>query len=272
MTGYVETSMRKGEDAASKAEDVLTRQSPEGGGQRHIELKHGDWIERARGTLKLRRFSTPFFAFLLVYTVLFVGSVYLFESMDIITAPIYTAKVILTSLFAVTLGFLLSVWWSTAAKMEEKIKEAERIDTEYRELLMSFSDSLFDIINALNTLAEKPPRPFVIATEFLLGEYVHLLQSRLQRYGDHIAGLGFDATDFLDEKMRIFEGIRERAGLSIKGMPKELETLFVGSLNLDMDKFVDVTAQRQARLRSKVHELREAHQTEGSQAPEEKRA
>lgn len=272
MTGYVETSMKKGEDAASTAKDVLASQSTNGGKQYHLELKHGDWIKRARGTMKLRRFSTPLFAFLFVYTVLFVGSVYLFESMDIVTTPIYATKVILTSLFAVTLGFLLSVWWSTAAKMEEKIKEAERIDTEYRELLMSFSDSLFDIINALNTLAEKPPRPFVIATEFLLGEYVHLLQSRLQRYGDYIAGLGFDATDFLDEKMRIFEGIRERASLSIKGMPKELETLFVGSLNLDMDKFVDVGAQRQARMRAKVKELHGADLPKESQAPEKKRA
>ena len=107
----------------------------------------------------------------------------------------------------------------------------------------------------LNTLSAKPPRPFVIATDFLLGEYVHLLQSRLQRYGDYIAGLGFDATDFLDEKIRIFEGIRERASLSIEGMPKELENVFVGSLNLDAEKFKDASAQRQQRLRSKLREL-----------------
>ena len=42
----------------------------------------------------------------------------------------------------------------------------------------------------LNTLAAKPPKSFVVASEFLLGEYVHLLQSQLQRYGDYIAGLG----------------------------------------------------------------------------------
>ena len=122
---------------------------------------------------------------------------------------------------------------------------------------MSFSDSLFDIINALNTLAVKPPKPFVIATDFLLGEYVHQLQSRLQRYGDHIAGLGFDATEFLDEKIEIFEGIRERASLSIKGMPKELENLFISSFNLSADKLADTSAQRQQRIQAKLHELSE---------------
>lgn len=126
---------------------------------------------------------------------------------------------------------------------------------------MSFSDSLFDIINALNTLAANPPKPFVVATEFLLGEYVHQLQSRLQRYGDHIAGLGFDATDFLDEKIDIFEGIRERASLSIKGMPKELENLFISSLNISGDKLVDAAAQRQQRIRSKLKELSEKPET-----------
>jgi hypothetical protein len=128
---------------------------------------------------------------------------------------------------------------------------------------MSFSDSLFDIINALNTLAPKPPRPFVIATEFLLGEYIHLLQSRLQRYGDYIAGLELDATAFLDEKIRIFEGIRERASLAIRGMPKELETLFVGSLNLDIHKLTDPAAQHQSNLRTKLGELAKQH-NEGS--------
>ncbi len=102
----------------------------------------------------------------------------------------------------------------------------------------------------------------MIATEFLLGEYVHLLQSQLQRYGDYIAGLGFDATAFLDEKMRIFEGIRERAGVSIKGMPKEIETLFVSSLELGGDRYNDVKARRQGQLRDKLEELDKAG-TEG---------
>ena len=107
----------------------------------------------------------------------------------------------------------------------------------------------------MNTLAAKPQHSFIVATEFLLGEYVHLLQSQLQRYGDYVAGLGFDATAFLDEKIAIFEGIRERASLSIKGMPEELETLFIGSLQLDMDKFMDTSAQRQIKLREKLKEV-----------------
>jgi len=269
MTAYVEKSLSKGERAASAAEEVLTMKTGE---SRKMELKHGAWIERARATMSVRRFGTPLFALIVIFAVLFVGSVYLFEHMDIISPPLYATKVVLTSLFAVTLGFLLSIWWGTAAKMEEKIREVERIDVEYRELLMSFSDSLFDIINALNTLAEKPPRPFVIATEFMLGEYVHLLQSRLQYYGDYVAGLGFDATDFLDEKIRIFEGIRERASLSIKDMPKELETLFVGSLNLDSEKYVDVATHRQAKLKAKLKELDEANQAKSGKTPSAQRA
>jgi len=157
--------------------------------------------------------------------------------------------------FAISLGFIMSVWWSSAARFGEKLKEAERIDREYRELLLSFSDSLFDIINALNTLAKDPPPAFVVATEFLLGEYIHTLQSQLQRYGDYVAGLGLDATDFLDEKMRIFEGIRERASLSIEGMPSELETLFINTLSLSPDKLSSKSALHQEQLRNKLKEL-----------------
>ena len=158
-----------------------------------MKLTHGEWITRAKGKAKRRTFAHPSFALLVVFANLFAGSVYLFENMDVLTGALYATRVVMTSLFAVTLGFLLSVWWSSTAKFDEKLREAERIDAEYRELLMSFSDSLFDIINALNTLATRPPKSFVVATEFLLGEYVHLLQSRLQWYGDYIAGLGFDA-------------------------------------------------------------------------------
>ena len=151
---------------------------------------------------------------------------------------------------------MLSIWWSKVSRFDDKLKEAELIDREYRELLMSYSDSLFDIINALSTLSTDPPRPFVVATEFLLGEYTHLLQSRLQRYGDHIAGLGLDATDFLDEKIRIFEGIRERASLSIEGMPKELETLFVNNLNLDINNYTDAVAKRQKSMKNMLEEMK----------------
>ncbi len=269
MSDYIKGSISKGAQSESTTEDTLTGQSTKSGNSGHAELRHGAWIQTARSKLKVNRFKSPLFAFLIVFVLLFAGSAYLFESIDIIDRQVYAIKVIVMSMFAITLGFLLSVWWSLSAKSEEKIREAERIDIEYRELLMSFSDSLFDIINALNTLASKPPRPFVIATEFLLGEYVHLLQSRLQRYGDYIAGLDLDATAFLDEKIRIFEGIRERASLSIRGMPKELETLFIGSLNLDIHKLTDPSAQHQSNLRTKLSELanqQHAGSKEGDQA------
>ncbi len=255
MPEYVKQGISKGAHADDTVKHVLITPQPKQGPAANAELRHGAWIETARETLKLKRFGNATFALLIVFVTLFVGSIFLFENMEMLTGPLYAIKIVMTSLFAVTLGFIMSVWWSTAARYDEKIRDAERIDLEYRELLMSFSDSLFDIINALNTLAAKPPRPFVVASDFLLGEYVHLLQSQLQRYGDYVAGLGFDATAFLDEKIRIFEGIRERASLSVKGMPKELEHLFVANLNLDSAKLVDKKAQRQARLQEKLRSL-----------------
>lgn len=253
MTEYIKDSISKGDKAESAANAALSNPASKRPGSK--ELKHGAWIVKARSDLKLKRFSTPVFILLIVFVLLYVGSLYLFENMDIVSGPLYAAKISIGSLFAISLGFILSVWWSSAARFQFKLDEAERIDREYRELLISFSDSLFDIINALNTLASKPPRPFVIATEFMLGEYVHLLQSQLQRYGDYIAGLGLDASDFLDEKIRIFEGIRERASLSIKGMPKELESLLIDNLNLDSEKFSDFSAQHQEKMREKLKEL-----------------
>ncbi len=265
MSAYVEKSMSKGQEIEAAATDVL---ADGGNGADGKVLTHGEWIVRAKGKLKRRTFSHPSFGLLLVFAILFAGSVYLFENMDVLTGALYATRVVMTSLFAVTLGFLLSVWWSSSARFDEKLREAERIDAEYRELLMSFSDSLFDIINALNTLATKPPKSFVVATEFLLSEYVHLLQSRLQWYGDYVAGLGFDASDFLDEKMRIFEGIRERASVSIKGIPRELETAFIANLNLDIEQLSDATARRQQNLRKTLEELAdqktEHHGTEKS--------
>lgn len=252
MTEYVKESLSKSEEADARAADVLTR--PELA-RSHTELRHGDWIHEARKKLKSNMFTNASFGLLIIFLILFSGSIYLFENMQVLAGPLYALKIIITSLFAVTLGFIMSVWWSKSARFDERVREAERIDAEYRELLMSFSDSLFDIINALNTLSDQPPKPFVVATDFLLGEYVHLLHSRLQRYGDHIAGLGFDATEFLDEKIRIFEGIRERASLSVEGMPKELENVFVDSLDLDIRKLSDATAQRQQKLRAKLSNL-----------------
>jgi len=255
MTDYIKSSISKGRQSESSTKDVLALGVEQKKAAEHHELTHGEWLIDARAKLRQNRFGNPQFALLMIFCVLFAGSAFLFESIDILYGPLYAMKVIITSLFAVTLGFLLSIWWSKIARFDEKLKEAELIDREYRELLISYSDSLFDIINALNTLSADPPRPFVIATEFLLGEYIHLLQSRLHRYGDYIAGLGLDATDFLDEKIRIFEGIRERASLSIKGMPKELETLFVQNLNLDINRYTDSTAQRQKNLRDMLGEV-----------------
>ena len=253
MTEYIKKTLSKGERAEEETQTALGAKGEIRGS--HKELRHGAWIDSARAHLKLHRFSNPLFALLFVFLFLFGGSLYLFENMAVLTGPMYAAKITISSLFAVSLGFIMSVWWSSFSKYNERIREAERIDTEYREQLLIFSNSLFDIINALNTLAAKPQHSFIVATEFLLGEYVHLLQSQLQRYGDYVAGLGFDATAFLDEKIAIFEGIRERASLSIKGMPEELETLFIGSLQLDMDKFMDTSAQRQIKLREKLKEV-----------------
>jgi hypothetical protein len=44
-------------------------------------------------------------------------------------------------------------------------------------------------------------------------------------------------------------------------MPKELENLFVSSLNLTTEKLMDATAQRQERMRSKLRELTEETET-----------
>jgi hypothetical protein len=257
VSEYIKDSISKSELSDETAQSVLLQHEAQAKGLSDSPLKHGEWLNKARKDLKSNMFATPAFTLLLIFIVLFAGTIYLFEQMPVLTGSLYAIKVIITTLFAVSLGFILSVWWSKGSRFDERIREAERIDVEYRELLMSFSDSLFDIINALNTLSSKPPHPFVVATDFLLGEYVHLLHSRLQRYGDYIAGLGFDATGFLDEKIRIFEGIRERASLSIEGMPKELERVFVEGLNLEVSEDRDWSANRQQILRNKLDELNE---------------
>jgi len=250
MSDYIEKGLAQGEAASEKASRALSAVPGE-----TQPLRHGEWIAKARGRLRMNPFANARFALLVVFTLLFAGSMFLFESMDIVSGTLYASKITISSLFAVSLGVILSMWWQTTARHDEKIREAERLDAEYRELLLSFSDSLFDIINALNTLASKPPRPFMVATEFMLGEYIHLLQSQLQRYGNYVAALGFDATDFLDEKIRIFEGIRERASLSIEGMPKEVGELFVESLSLDVRALHDAAAKRRHELQSKLKEL-----------------
>jgi hypothetical protein len=252
MGDYVDEGLSKSQQASTNVSAALA--SRDAGGDH--ELRHGAWIQKARAQLRVNPFGNAKFALLAVFLVLYLGSVFLFESMDIISGPLYAIKITIASLFAVSLGVILSLWWQSTARFDEKFREAQRLDAEYRELLLSFSDSLFDIINALNTLAAKPPRPFVVATEFMLGEYVHLLQSQLQRYGDYVAALGLDASAFLDEKIDIFEGIRERAGLSIRGMPKEVGDLFVNSLSLGADPPRADEARRQQARQEKLGELR----------------
>jgi hypothetical protein len=251
MADYVTEGMVKGKAASELAGEALA-----GSEERPSkELRHGAWLAAARSKLRLNPFGNAKFALLAVFSVLFVGSVFLFENLDIVSGPLYAIKIVISSIFAMSLGVILSVWWQTTARFDARIREAERLDAEYRELLRSFSDSLFDIINALDTLAEQPPKPFVVATEFMLGEYVHLLQSQLQRYGDYVAALGFDASDFLDEKIRIFEGIRKRASLSIEGMPNEVGNVFVEGLHLAPESRGDAEVGRQHALKSKLREL-----------------
>ena len=244
MSDYIEEGLSKGQQAESTTQAVLAQREKNDRG----ELRHGAWIAKARSKLHLNPFTNAKFALLAVFLVLFIGSIFLFENMDILAGPLYAIKIAISSLFAMSLGVILSIWWQTTARFDERIREAHRLDAEYRELLLSFSDSLFDIINALNTLTDKPPKPFVVATEFMLGEYVHLLQSQLQRYGDYVAALGLDASDFLDEKIRIFEGIREKAGLSVEGMPTEIGSLFVNSLSLAEGRSSGARSQRQHEL------------------------
>jgi len=251
MGDYVEEGLSKSQEASASVGAALA------GGEKPAsgELRHGAWIATARAQLEVNPFSNAKFLLLAIFLVLYVGTAFLLENMDILSGPLYAIKITISSLFAVSLGVILSVWWQSTARFDEKLREAQRLDAEYRELLLSFSDSLFDIINALNTLAVKPPRPFVIATEFMLGEYVHLLQSQLQRYGDYVAALGLDASAFLDEKISIFEGIRERASVSIRGMPKEIGDLFVESLSIGSERPRAPDAQRQQALQEKLAEL-----------------
>jgi len=103
---------------------------------------------------ELSLFGTPQFALLAAFIVLYGGSMYLFEHIDAQSRSIYAAKLLMSSFFAICVGFLLSVWWTTSTREDKRLEEARRIDGEYRGLLLNFSDNLFHIINALNTLAK----------------------------------------------------------------------------------------------------------------------
>ncbi len=148
MSKYVNESLSKGRLANETASDVL-REFP----TKDAELRHGAWLVEASKSVKSKRFTSPLFALVIVFAALFVASLFLFEAIEILTPELQSMKLLVSSLFAVSLGFILSVWWNSTARFDATIREAERIDREYREHLMSFSDSLFDIINALNTLA-----------------------------------------------------------------------------------------------------------------------
>ncbi len=117
MSGYVEKSISKRSDAESAAKDVLALN--EVGRRPEAELVHGAWIRKARKKLKRRSIAHPLFGLLVIFAILFAGSVYLFENMDILTGPLYAVKIVITSLFAVTMGFLLSIWWSSTSKFDE---------------------------------------------------------------------------------------------------------------------------------------------------------
>ena len=85
MSEYIKESISKSERADDKVRSVLTIPSVPS----HPELSHGEWIKQARAKLKMRRMRTPLFALLVVFVVLFVGSVFLFENMEVLTGPLY---------------------------------------------------------------------------------------------------------------------------------------------------------------------------------------
>ena len=80
MTHYVSESISKGELSDSKAKEVLMMKHTDSGDTKRRELRHRAWIEKARRRLKMRRFSSPSFALLLIFGVLFAGSMFLFEN------------------------------------------------------------------------------------------------------------------------------------------------------------------------------------------------
>jgi len=97
---YVEAGLSKTQQAESTAQAVLTHREKKAG----RELRHGDWIANARQKLRLNPFANAKFALLTVFTLLFIGSVFLFENMDIVSGPLYAIKITISSLFALSLG------------------------------------------------------------------------------------------------------------------------------------------------------------------------
>lgn len=83
MSEHIKESMSKGEHEDATAYSALTRKTHE----YRTELRHGEWITTARKARKLNRFTNPVFVLLIVFAALFVGSAYLFESLEILTTP-----------------------------------------------------------------------------------------------------------------------------------------------------------------------------------------
>ena len=77
VTDYIKKSIDKGQQSESRAEVALHP----GSHQKGVELKHGEWIKQAGDKLTSKRFTSPLFALVLVFALLFAGSVYLFENL-----------------------------------------------------------------------------------------------------------------------------------------------------------------------------------------------
>lgn len=92
MSHYVNESISKGERSDSRAKEILMRGSDGAERAEPRELRHGEWIDKARRKFKMRRFSSPSFALLLIFAVLFIGSVFLFENVELLTGPSMLSK------------------------------------------------------------------------------------------------------------------------------------------------------------------------------------
>ena len=74
MSHYISESISKGELSDARAKEALMMRTKNAEGERARELRHGEWIDHARQKLKMRRFSSPTFALLLIFGLLFAGS------------------------------------------------------------------------------------------------------------------------------------------------------------------------------------------------------
>ena len=107
MSEYVKDSISKSEHSDATAKDILIKSEQRSYEAGKSQLIHGEWLHDARKELKSNMFATPAFALLLIFILLFVGSTYLFEQLPVFTGILYAVKVVITTLFAVSLGFIL---------------------------------------------------------------------------------------------------------------------------------------------------------------------